>query len=49
MTLDITASKIQLDEPPDVAATLGIVADLEAKASDAFEKLITDHTRALFA
>lgn len=49
VSLDITASKIQLDEPPEVEEIMAIVADLDAKASDVFEKLVTDHTRALFA
>jgi hypothetical protein len=49
VTLDITASKVQLDEPPEVERVLAIVGDLEKRASDVFEKLITDHTRALFA
>jgi hypothetical protein len=42
-------SRIQLDEPADLTALLETVQDLKAKAYDAFEKLITDHTRKLFA
>jgi hypothetical protein len=43
------ASRIQLDEPAELTALLEIVQDLKVKAYDAFEKLITDHTRKLFA
>ena len=43
------ASRIQLDAPAELTALLEIVQDLKAKAYDAFEKLITDHTRKLFA
>lgn len=43
------ASRIQLDEPAELTALLEIVQDLKVKVYDAFEKLITDHTRKLFA
>jgi len=48
-TLDITASRIQMDEPADLGLILEVVQDLKAKAENVFERLITDHTRALFA
>jgi uncharacterized protein (TIGR04255 family) len=47
--IDVMASRIQLDEPAELTALLEIVQDLKVKAYDAFEKLITDHTRKLFA
>ena len=47
--LDIMVSRIQLNEPAEPDVLLDTVRDLQAKAYDAFEKLITDHTRKLFA
>ena len=47
--LDIMVSRIQLNEPAEPDVLLDTVRDLQAKAYDAFEKLITDHARKLFA
>jgi hydrogenase maturation factor len=41
-------SRIQLHEAVELETLLEIVRDLKAKAYDAFEKLITDHTRKLY-
>jgi uncharacterized protein (TIGR04255 family) len=46
--IDLMTSRIQLNEPADLEALLEIVRDLKTKAYDAFDKLITDHTRKLY-
>jgi uncharacterized protein (TIGR04255 family) len=46
--IDVMTSRIQLHEAVELETLLEIVRDLKAKAYDAFEKLITDHTRKLY-
>jgi uncharacterized protein (TIGR04255 family) len=46
--IDLMTSRIQLHEPAELETLMEIVQDLKIKASDAFEKLITDHTRKLY-
>ena len=41
--------RIQLHDPAELEPLLEIVRDLKMKAYDAFDKLITDHTRKLYA
>jgi len=45
--VDIMASKIQLNEPAQLEAVLEAIENLHARASDAFETIVTDHTRRL--
>jgi uncharacterized protein (TIGR04255 family) len=47
VTLDIMTSAIQLDEAAEIEMLLKKVSDLKVRAYDAFENVITDHTRKL--
>ena len=47
VTLDIMTSAIQLSEPAEIDFLLKKVNDLKVRAYDAFENVITDHTRKL--
>jgi uncharacterized protein (TIGR04255 family) len=47
-TLDIAASKIQMDDRADLRGIINVLQDLKMKTENVFERLITDHTRALF-
>jgi uncharacterized protein (TIGR04255 family) len=49
VNLDNMVSRIQLKAEADVETMLEIVQDLKNKAYDAFERVITDHTRKLLA
>lgn len=49
VVLDVMVSQVQMQDPADLEHLFAIVTDFRGRAADAFEKILTDHTRALFA
>lgn len=49
VVLDVMASQIQMQEAAELDQLFAIVGDLRDRAAEAFEKIVTDQTRRLFA